>query len=234
MATPINTTNEALSELQTAPGGSTPSNYRFSLAARDGWNLGVLGANTTTGYYTWGYGYGGGGGYLDAIYGLTPPTTGTNPPIALSSWKGLQYYFDGSPFDIQFSWTNNLNIPGPPTPPSANDVNIDFTFYDSSLTYSVTFGSPIMSINATAQGSQAASQIPGFIPDTFPLVKDVYWDVRATTDPVNWAGGQLIIEINGTNVLNTGLTNGANNFDYTSGSAGATNGTGILIDFLIQ
>ncbi len=233
MATLISTTNLKLTELETAPAGGgsfTGSNLRFDIIARYGWNNGTAGSQTYA-FYTWGYGFGSGGGYADAIYGLTPPTSGSNPPLTLGNWKGLQYWFDGTTFDITWQGRNNLNVPPFPTPPSANDVNIDVYCYDSSGTYAVFNNWSNLFAANTLYGS---SQIPGFVPDQSPLVKDVYWKVDATTDLFNWAGGTLDIEINGTNVLSMGLQPGVNNFDWTQGSAGATNGTGILFDFIIN
>lgn len=232
MATLISSTNVKLTELQTAPAGGgafTGSNLRFDIIARYGWNNGTAGAGTYS-LFTWGYGFGAGGGNLDAIYGLNPPGSGTNPPLTLGDWKGLQYWFDGTTFDITWQGRNNLPNPVFPTPPSANDVNIDVYCYDSSGTYAV-FNS--WSNNFPANTLFGSSQIPGFTPDASPLVKDVYWKVDATTDPVNWAGGTLDIEINGVNVLNYGLQPGANNLDWSMGNVGATNASGILFDFII-
>jgi hypothetical protein len=246
MATLINTTNVKVTELQTAPdgGGSfSGNNYRFQLAARQGWNEGVLGANTYTGLYTWGYGFGSGGGNLDSIYGLTPPTSGTDPPLALGDWRGLQYYFDGSTFDIQFKFDNQLTapppLPPPAPPPFANDVNIDFVITDSSRNYSIAGGpnSPpnfMFTFGAPAGASQGLQQIGGFVPDVFPLPTDVYWIMRVTTDVMFFGGGSIDLEINGNPVLSAGLTGGVNDFDYTNGSAGLTNANGIELFFTIS
>lgn len=235
MTTTINSINEALSELQTAPGGSTFNNQRFNISGRDGWNQGVWGANTSTGYYTWGYGNGGGGGYADAIYGLNPPTSGT-PPLFLSSWKGLQYCFDGSTFDITVGYDNLLSIPPFPTPPSANDVSIDVTIWDSTLNYTLNAGSsPWFSQSCPAQtGSGGQSQIPGFVPDQYVLPQYVYWSINVITDPFNFGGGTLDFQINGNSVLNTGILAGTSAYDYTNGTYGTTDASGIDLYFDIR
>ncbi len=233
MATLISTTNVALSELNTAPGGSTYSNMRFVNLARPGWNEGPLGSSAFSNY-TWGLD--GNSGGADAIYGLTP----TSGQFSLTQFKGLQYYFDGTTFDIQDRWMNSLGIPPFPQPPSSNDVTIETVITDSTLNYSI-FGGPntppnfAWNVNATAQGGQASSQVPGFTPDAFPLVRDVYWIVRVTTDPINFGGGQIDIYINSTLVLNSGLNPGQNDFDSNTapGIPGQTDSQGILFDFQI-
>lgn len=233
MATLISTTNVALSELNTAPGGSTYSDMRFVNLARPGWNEGPLGSSAFSNY-TWGLD--GNSGGADAIYGLTP----TSGQFSLTQFKGLQYYFDGSPFDIKFRYTNNLGVPGPPTPPTANDVSIEVVITDSTLNYSI-FGGPNtppnfqFSINAPANSGQASTQIPGFNADQYPLVKDVYWIIRVNTDALNFGGGTLDFSINSTLVLNSGLAPGQNDFDSNTapGSPGATDASGILLEFII-
>ena len=239
MATLINTTNEALSELQTAPGGGTFNNMLFSRLAQPGWNEGTFGSNSFTNY-TWGLGYGNAGGGLDAIYGLSP-LAGTNPPFGLSAFRGLQYWFDGSTFDITYRWANSIAPPPPPPPipPSAYDVLIEFVITDSSLNYSI-FGGPNtppnyqISFNANAGGALATTQIPGFTPDSYVLPKDVYWIMTVTTDATWWAGGTIDLLINGSTVLTSALAAGTNNFDYTSsGLAGLTNANGIALEFYV-
>jgi hypothetical protein len=235
MATLISTTNVALSELETAPGGSTYSNMRFANLARPGWNESYLGSSAFANF-TWGLD--GTSSGADAIYGLTP----TSGQFSLDQFKGLQYYFDGSPFDITYEFINNLNPPpGPFPPPNANDVTIEFVITDSALNYSI-FGPPgntppnfFLSFGMPANTSSGSAQIPGFSPDQFPLVRDVYWIVRASCD-VFFGGGALSIEINGTGVLNSGLSPGFNDFDYTVAGAasGLTNSTGIHLAFDVR
>ena len=235
MATVINTTNVALTELQGAPDGTPYSGtLSFETSGRYGWNQGTFGA-ATYGYYTWGYGFGGGGGYTDPIYGLTPPTTGT-PPLELSDWRGLQYWFDGTTFDITLKWQNNL-APNPP----GDEIDIQFGIADSSLNYSI-FGGPSppnYQFNANMAGgqSQAQTQIPGFAADSYVLAKNLYWFVLVNTGP-NFPGGTVEMFINGTSRWNRGFPSGVTTndaYNWTSGSAtaGLTNSAGIEIEFVV-
>jgi len=230
MATLISTTNVGLSELETAPGGSNPpSNLRFEISGRKGWAEGVLGANTYA-FYTWGYGYGSGGGYLDAIYGLAAPTSGTNPPLEIGDWRGLQYYFDGSPFDITYRYTNSLtNTPD-------DDCQVDVVITDSSVNYSI-FGGPntppnfAFNVNMPANTSAGAVQIPGFQPDTYPLVKNVFWLIQINTGPF-FNGGTFTMDVNGSNVFTIAVNAGPNNvqYDWNSGTYGSTSASGIALN----
>ena len=234
MATLINTTNVALSELETAPGGSINSDMGFANLARPGWSEGTKGSNAFNNY-TWGLD--GTSAGADAIYGLTP----TSGQFSLNQFKGLQYYFDGTTFDITYEFANTLPTPpGPLPPPNSNDVMIDFVIGDSALNYSIDGGSgtPLgwqFTFQMNSGTSQSASQIPGFQADQYPLVRDVYWIMRANCDPF-FGGGTLDLQINGTSVLNVGLNPGVNDFDYTVGGAasGLTNGTGISLIFDIS
>lgn len=233
MATPINTTNVAISELQTAPGGSTSSNMSFSNMAQPGWNEGTKGS-TTYPYYCWGLGYGTAGGGIDCIYGLTPLSGSAYPPFGIGLFRGLIYWFDGTTYDIKTQYNNSKLGPPfpPPIPPSANDVQITLDCYDSSTNYTVF---PTVPINAPANTSTSASQIPGFMADTYPLVRDVYWAITVQTDPVFWPGGSIQVQVNGTTVFSGGLGAGANNITWQSGgaSSGSTNSSGITFNFVI-
>ena len=235
MATPINTTNVAISELQTAPGGSTSSNMSFSDMAQPGWNQGTEGSNTYP-YYCWGLGYGTAGGGGDCIYGLTPLSGSAYPPFGIGLFRGLIYWFDGTTYDIKFQYSNSKTPPPPPPPPgpppTANDVQISVDCYDSSNNYMVF---PTFNINAIANTSTGASQIPGFMADTYPLVRDVYWAITVQTDPVFWPGGSIQVQVNGTTVFSGGLGAGTSNITWQSGgaSSGATNASGITFNFVI-
>lgn len=228
---PISTTNIALSELNTEPGGSTYSDMRFQNLARPGWNEGTFGSGTY-GNYTWGL-YGASNG-ADAIYGLTP----TSGAFSIGNFSGLRYYFDASTFDIKYRYTNNLGVPGPPTPPSANDVSVEFVFTDSALNYSI-FGGPsppnfFSSLNMPANSGLSSTQVPGMAGGQFVLPKDVYWIIRVNTDAFNFGGGQLDFSINGTPLIGGfGLSPGANDFDSTTYGSALTDGSGILMDFSI-
>jgi hypothetical protein len=233
MATPINTTDVAVSELQTAPGGSTTSNMSFSDMAQPGWNQGTKGSNTYP-YYCWGLGYGTAGGGTDCIYGLTP-LSGSVPPFGIGLFRGLVYWFDGSTYDIKYQYSNaKANPPGPPSPipPTANDVQITVDSYDSSNTYMVF---PTFSINAPANTSGGPFPIPGFVADSYPLVRDVYWAITVQTDPVFWPGGSIQVQVNGITVFSGGLGAGTTNITWQSGgaSSGSTNASGITFNFVI-
>ena len=235
MATLISTTNVGLSELETAPGGgATP--VAFATSGRRGWNQGNQGSQTVS-FYTWGYGNGGAGGNLDPIYGLTPPTTGTNPPLSLGDWKGLQYWFDGTPFDIKLKYANNL-APNPP----GDEVDIQVVITDSSGNYSIFRQSPNspppyeISFNMAGGQSQPMSQIPGFQADQYVLAKNLYWYIEVAAGP-NFSGGTLSMDINATNVLNTALAPGpftGDLYDWIGNTAGLTNSGGCEIEFQIN
>jgi len=237
MATPISTTDVGLSELETAPGGSTSSPISFATSGRRAWSEGNQGSQTVN-FYTWGYGNGTSGGYLDPIFGLTPPTTGTNPPLSLDDWKGLQYWFDGTTFDIKVKFANNL-APNPP----GDEVDIQVVITDSSGNYSIFRQSPNsppnyeFSVNMAGGASQALTQIPGFQADSYVLAKNLYWYIEVAAGP-NFNGGTLTMDINGTNVLSAGLVPGPFSgtlFDWSTGNgAGVTNGAGCDIDFTIN
>lgn len=237
MATKINTTDVGLSELETAPGGSTGAPIAFATSGRRPWSEGNRGSQTVA-FYTWGYGFGSGGGYLDPIYGLNPPTTGTNPPLSLGDWKNLQYWFDGTTFDITVKWTNNL-APNPP----GDEVDIQMVITDSSGNYSIfrqTPNSPPnyeFSVNMPGGGSQATTQIPGFQADEYVLAKNLYWYIEVAAGP-NFPGGTLDLSINGTGLLSAGLLPGpfaGDLYDWSgAGGAGETNGAGCEIEFTIS
>ena len=234
MATVINTTNVGLSELETAPGGAaTP--VTFTTSAKRGWNEGNQGSQTV-GFYTWGYGNGSSGN-LDPIYGLTPPTTGSNPPLSLGDWRGLQYWFDGTPFDVQVKYANNLT----PNPPG-DEVDIQMVITDSSGNYSIfrqTPNSPPnyeIFVNMAGGQSMPMSQIPGFQTDSYVLAKNLYWYIEVAAGP-NFPGGTLTMEINATNVLTTGLAGGpfsGDLYDWNGSNAGLTNAGGCAIEFQIN
>lgn len=246
MATAIGTTNIALSELETAPGGSVSagSNISFETSGRQGWNLGIAGSNSPTyNFYTWGYGNGGGGGYLNPIYGLTPPTTGTNPPLELSDWSGLKYWFDGAGvgnFDITLKYQNN-QTPAPPPPPAVFDaVSVAIVITDSSGNISIfdkNMGKTDYFINfqAAPGQSQAQAQIPGFQNDAYPLAKNLYWYIQVNAQ-ADFTGGAFEFFINGTSVLFDNLPPGPINntlYDWTSNTAGVTNSGGCALEFTI-
>jgi hypothetical protein len=101
---------------------------------------------------------------------------------------------------------------------------------DSSSTYDVF--APF-SINAVAASSLSSTTIPGFIANSSPLVRNVYWFVDLQTDPVFWPGGTLVVQVNGSTVYSGGISAGSSSVSWqTSGAtSGSTNSSGILLDF---
>ena len=87
------------------------------------------------------------------------------------------------------------------------------------------------------QGSTAIqcppTPIPGFTPNTNPLVENVYWSVQFNTVPGNNIG-TIALYVNGTNVYTAG--SGGGTFSWTSAGAtqGYTNGSGIIYDVQIN
>ena len=241
MATVIGQTNVALSDLESAPGGgNTP--VSFATSGRRGWNEGNQGSQTV-GFFTWGYGNGTSGGYLDPIYGLTPPTIGTNPPLELNDWKGLQYWFDGSPFNVTLKYQNN-QTPNPP-PNTQQQIDVQIVITDSTGNYSIFRQSPNSPPNyeiffsANAGQSQQQTQIPGFQADSYVLAKNLYWYIDVAAGP-DFGGGTLDFAINGTNVLSDTLGPGPFSgtlYDWTTapaGGAGLTDSGGCGLEFAIS
>ena len=239
MATTIGTTNIGLSELETAPGGSVSagSNISFQTSGRRGWNLGNQGSGSSP-FYTWGYGDGGAGGYLDPIYGLTPPTSGSNPPLKLSDWSGLQYWFD----DVTLKYQNSQT---PTFPPRFDAVSIEIAIADSSGNYSISTPSPntpppyIANFQASPGQSQPSQTIPTFGQNQFVMAKNLYWYISVDAQ-VDFTGGTLVFDINGTTVLNDTLPGGPFSgtlYDWQtspSSGAGLTNSTTLSLEFTIS
>ena len=237
MATVIGQTNVALSDLESAPGGgNTP--VSFETSGRRGWNEGNQGSQTVN-FYTWGYGSGAGGGYADPIYGLNPPTTGT-APLSLNDWKGLQYWFDGSPFNVTLKYQNN-QTPNPP-PNQQQQIDVQIVITDSTGNYSIFRQSPNSPPNyeiffsANAGQSQAQMQIPGFQADQYVLAKNLYWYIEVGSGP-DFGGGSFEFLINGTQVLFDTLPPGPFSgalYDWTTiPSKGLTNSGGCALEFTI-
>ena len=241
MATTIGATNIGLSELESAPSGvpvSAGSNISFETSGRYGWNTGLAGSGANQ-FYTWGYGFGTSGGYLNPIYGLTPPVVGTNPPLEISDWSGLQYWFDGTTFDITLKYQNNQGSGSPPEGVSVAIVITDSTGNISIFDKNQGKTSYFINFNADPGQSQAQQQIPGFMNDAYPLAKNLYWYISVDTQ-MNFGGGNLDFTINGTNVLNETLPPGANAgllYDWTTNNpttAGVTNSGGCSLEFTIS
>ena len=204
----------------------------FGRIAYESWAQGPLGSNTYTSN-GWG-GDGGGGGVPvggNAIYNTGAPLQRGVNPLNFANYSNKYYYFDGTVYNIQYSFTNNVpNIPFPP-PPVINDVNVQVWCYDYNMTYQV---HPSFNFNAPGGIGVGPSQIPGFTANSYPLVENVYWQVQFNTNPGNTIG-RIDFYINGTNVYTAG-GGGGGLFTWQSPGAarGYTNGTGIVYDVQVN
>ena len=221
-------TNLSLDDIyqESTPGFSSARN--FSNVSFKSWAQGPLGSNT----YTYnGYGLDGSGGGVptggNIIYNFTSTSTGN--PIKFGDFRSKQYYFDGTTFDIKYSYNNTLNNVMFPPPPIINDVNVQVDCYDYNGVYTVHTS---FAITANAATSQGAVTIPGFTANSSPLVKNVYWSIQVNTTPGNTISN-IAFSVNGTTVYNAG--GGGGNFTWQSAgaSAGTTNGSGIVYDVYV-
>jgi len=215
----------SLDDIWQEPNPGWSSAESFGEIVFNSWAQGPLGAST---YSYNGWGHDGGNSGADVIYdigGFIP----WNDPINFANYSNKYYYFDGTNYNIQFSFNNTLNNQPFPPPPINNDVSVDVNCYDNSNTYSV---HPGFSINANGGSSSGATQIPGFSSNTYPLVENVYWSINITTDPSNTISG-IDFSVNGTVVYTAG--GGGGSFDWTSGGAsqGYTDSFGIVYDVYI-
>lgn len=214
----------SLDDIWIEPNPSWSSSESFGDIAYDSWAQGPLGSNTNS----WnGWGNDGGNSGNDVIYNVGGYLQQGVDPINFANYSNKYYYFDGTNFDIKFSYNNTLPPPGPP-PPVDNNVTVQVDCYDYSGTYPVHNG---FSINAMANTSQSASPIPGGVTNS-PLVENVYWSIIVTTFPGN-AISNIAFSVNGTTVINIG--SGGGSFTWSSGGAsqGYTNGSGILYDVYV-
>ena len=83
----------------------------FGRIAYESWAQGPLGANT---YNSNGWGGDGSGGGVpvggNAIYNTGAPLQRGVDPINLANYSNKYYYFDGSTYDIKYSFTNTKQI----------------------------------------------------------------------------------------------------------------------------
>ena len=194
------------------------------------WAQGPLGSAT----YTYnGYGMDGSGGGVpiggNVIYNFPDLSSSIPDPTSFAEFQNNQFYFDGTTFDIKFSYTNTLTNPPPfPPPPKDNSVTVQVDCYDYSGIYKVhnTFA-----INANVNSSQGATTIPGGATNS-PLVDNVYWSIVVNTNPFNTIGN-IAFSVNGTVRINVGP--GGGTFTWASGGAsqGFTNSSGILYDVYV-
>lgn len=195
------------------------------------WAQGPLGANTFP--YN-GYGMDGSGGGVpvggNVIYNFPDLSSTVPDPTSFSEFQNNQFYFDGTTFDIKFSFDNTLanSFPPPPAPPINNDVTVQVDCYDYNGTYSV--HNPF-TINANAGTSAGAATIPGGA-TTSPLVDNVYWAIQVTTTPGNTISN-IAFSVNGTVRINVGSSGGNFTWTSTGASQGFTNASGILYDVYV-
>lgn len=210
------------------PGWSTQES--FSDITYDSWAQGPLGSGTNL-YNGWGNDGSGFGAPVGAnvIYNVGGGLTQSVDSINFGNYTNKYYYFDGTVFDIKYSWNNTLaNSPAPP-PGIDNNVNVQVDCYDYNMVYPVHTS---FAITANALTSGGPAQIPGFSPNSYPVVENVYWSIMINTNPTNTISN-IAFNINGVNVYNAG--GGGGTFTWTSGgaSAGLTNSSGILYDVVI-
>lgn len=190
------------------------------------WAQGPLGSNT---YAYNGYGMDGSGGGVpvggNVIYNFPDLDSSVPDPTSFAEFQNNQFYFDGTTFDITFSWNNTLNNTMFPPPPVINDVDVQVRCYDYLGVYRVHND---FSINALAATSGGPTQIPGGVTAS-PLVDNVYWDIIVTTAPGNTISN-IAFKVNGITRINVG--GGGGSFTWQSGGAtqGFTNSSGILYD----
>ena len=165
----------------------------------------------------------------DVLYGFPILDAGVNE-TQFGEFQGQQYYFDGTTFDIQFSFDNTVNnIPAPP-PPIDNGVNVEIYCYDYNMVYKV---HPDVIINAPGGSTVAAAQIPGFQANTYPLVENVYWEIVVNVPDPNNTITNIAFQVNGTTRYNAGPAGGTFDWQSAGASAGVTNGTGIVYNIYV-
>lgn len=195
------------------------------------WAQGPLGSNT----YTYnGYGMDGSGGGVpiggNVIYNFPDLSSSIPDPTSFAEFQNNQFYFDGTTFDIKFSYTNTKTNPPPfPPPPVDNGVTVQVDCYDYSGVYKVhnTF-----SINANANSFAFPTTIPGFTPNQSPLVNNIYWVIQVNTNPGNTISN---IAFNGGGGITFNIGPGGGSFTWqSSGAAAGTTSPFGGIDYNIQ
>lgn len=229
-------TNLSLDDIyeESLPGYGHPSPLSFTAVTYLNWtegNAGAAGASQTVNFNP----YSMDGQPVsplgaDVLYAFPILDAGVDP-TSFAEFQNQQYYFDGTTFDIQYSYNNTLtNSPSPP-PGIDNNLNIEVRCYDYNMVYYVHNS---FSMNANASTSQGAIQIPGFTTTSFPLVENVYWEIIINASPFNTVS-DVQFSVNGTARINTGAIGGGGTYTWQSGgaTAGATNSSGIVYDVYI-
>lgn len=223
------TTNLGLNAIYLESTPSWTSSESLGNISYKSWAQGPLGSNT---YSYNGYGMDGSGGGVpvggNVIYNFPPLDSSIPDPTSFAEFKGNQYYFDGSVFDIKYSYNNTVPDVLFPPPPINNGVNVQVDCYDYNGVYTVHNG---FAINAPGGTSAGAATIPGGVTNS-PLVSNVYWAITVTTNPGNTLTN-IAFSINGTTVYNAGP--GGGSFTWQSGGAslGYTNSSGIVYDVYV-
>jgi hypothetical protein len=214
---------------ETTPGYSGIES--FGDVCYNSWADGPI-ASGTNNYNGWGNDGSGGGVPVggNVIYNVGGALQRGVDPINMDNYTNKQFFFDGTTYDIKYSYTNTLNNAPFPPPGVFNDVNIQIVCYDYLGVYTVHNS---FNINAMAATGQIPTQIPGFSPTTSPLVENVYWSVVINTNPFNTISN-IVFSVNGTTVYTAG--GGGGSFTWQSGGAsqGYTNTSGIVYDVFVN
>jgi hypothetical protein len=222
-------TNLSLDDIyQESTPGFTPSSESLGGISYNSWAQGPLGSNT---YAYNGYGMDGSGGGVplgaNVIYDFPDLSSSIPDPTSFAEFTNNQYYFDGTTFDIKFSYNNTVNnIPVPP-PPVDNGVTVQVDCYDYNGVYRV---HDSFSINAQGGTSQVATSIAQ--PNPCPLVDNVYWEIIVNTNPGNTISN-IQFSVNGITRINVGSGGGSFTWQSTGASQGFTDSSGILYDVYV-
>ena len=222
----------SLDDLWQEPNPGWSSQESFSDITYNSWEQGPLGSNINI-YNGWGNDGSGFGAPIGAnvIYNVGGGLTQSIDSINFGNYTNKYYYFDGTVFDIQFSWSNPLTNPPPvpPAPPVNNDVNVQVVCKDYNMVYNVHSN---FSINAVASSSGGPLQIPGGVTNS-PVVENVYWEIIVNTIPGNTISN-IAFSVNGINRINVGSGGGTFTWQSAGASAGLTNSSGILYNITVS
>lgn len=217
----------SLNDIWIEPNPSWKAAESFGDIAYYSWAQGPLGSSANS-WNGWGNDGSGGGVPIggNAIFNVGGGLTQSVDPINFANYSNKYYYFDGTVYNITYSYNNTLTS----SPPMIdNDVTVQVDCYDRLGVYTV---HPSFAINAINNSSIFPTTIPGFSPNSHPLVENVYWSINITTN-VNNTIANIAFSVNGTTVYNAGGGGGA--FTWTSGGAsrGYTNSSGINYDVYV-
>lgn len=222
-----------LNDIWIEPNLTWNSSESFGNIIYDSWATGPLGSNVNS-WNGWGNDGSGGGVPIggNVIYNVGGALQRGVDPINFGNYSNKYYYFDGTTYNIKYSYTNTKNNIIFPPPGVDNNVTVEIRCYDYLGIYNV-HNSFIINVNGGT--STTPTQIPGF-GFTSPLVSNVYWWLNVTASFTNTISN-IAFSINGTTVVNTGaVSGGTTNFTWTSTGAtqGYTNNSGILYDIYIS